>query len=160
MTAVTVPIAQMIASSSSGEVLVTYALGSCLGIAIHDPIAGVGALLHVMLPSSKVATQHETPNPYMYVDTGVPLMFRECYARGARKERIVVRVAGGAFTVGNDTDHFQIGRRNIVTLRQLLWKNGVLLRGEDVGGTHSRHMYLEIASGAVRVRSQRGELVI
>ena len=76
--------------------LITYALGSCLGISVHDPVAGVGGLLHVMLPTGTIDPAKMQAKPAMFVDSGVPLLFKECYRLGARKERMIVRVAGGA----------------------------------------------------------------
>ncbi len=133
--------------------LVTYALGSCLGIAVFDPVACVGGLLHVMLPSSSLGGGDGSPaHAHRYVDTGVPILFRECYKYGATKSRLIVRVAGGSAMSG--TDDFQIGKRNIVALRQLLWKNGVLVHRQDVGGLQqSRTMTLELDTGRVWIRA-------
>ncbi|RMF93558.1 MAG: chemotaxis protein CheD [Nitrospinota bacterium] len=150
-----VGVADMKISAEKDDLIVTYALGSCLGIAIHDPVACVGGLLHVMLPLSTIDPSKAAQNPYMFVDTGVPRLFIECYKAGAKKERLVVKVAGGACLHQNEQeDYFQIGKRNFLTLRKLLWKNGVLLSAYDVGGHHSRTMALAIGSGEVIVKSQ------
>ena len=150
-----VGVADMKISKQPGDQVITYALGSCLGIAIHDPIAEVGGLLHVMLPLSTIDRAKATENPSMFVDTGVPQLFLHCYKAGAKKQRLVVTVAGGASLHGDaTTDHFQIGKRNFVMLRKLLWKNGVLLKAHDVGGSHSRTMMLDIGSGKVMLKSQ------
>lgn len=147
-----VGVAQMAVSDVGGDELVTYALGSCLGVAVHDPVAGVGGLLHVMLPLSSSDPARAAENPSLYVDTGVPRLFRACYQAGADKRRLVVKVAGGA-TARDEDDIFQIGKRNLVVLRKLLWKNGVLLQAEDVGGRESRTMSLTIGSGEVTVKA-------
>ena len=135
--------------------LITYALGSCLGISVWDPVAGVGGLLHVMLPSGDIDAEKAARNPAMFIDTGVPLLFRKSYELGARKERIVVRVAGGAHHgATEDDDPFQIGKRNVLALRKILWKNNVLLHAHDVGGWQtSRTMRLDLATGEVTVRA-------
>lgn len=148
-----------LAVATGSGVLITYALGSCLGIAVYDPAARVGALLHVMMPASTIAPEKAVANPFLFVDTAVPLMFRRCYELGAQKERAIVKVAGGASptTGGGDADYFQIGKRNMVQLRKLLWKNGVLLKGEDVGGTASRTMSLSLATGDVLIKSGGAE---
>jgi chemotaxis protein CheD len=148
-----VSIADMKISSNAEDRLITYALGSCLGITVHDPVAVVGGMLHVMLPASSIDPAKAEANPYMFVDTGVPRLIRECVKAGAKSERLVVKVAGGAFC-GEDerSDQFQIGKRNMVTLRKLLWKNGVMLHAEDVGGRLSRTMALNIADGAVTLK--------
>jgi chemotaxis protein CheD len=143
-----------VAGAGAGR-LVTYALGSCLGVCVHDPEAGVAGLLHVMLPSSAVDPARAAVSPAMFVDTGVPLLFKESYKLGARKERLVVRVVGGAHQAEReDADQFQIGKRNLLALRKLLWRNNVLVRAEDVGGSRvSRTVYLDAATGALRVRA-------
>jgi chemotaxis protein CheD len=122
-------------SNTAGERLLTYALGSCLGVVIHDPVARVAGLLHVMLPDSSIDRTKAERNPAMFVDTGVPLLFRESYRLGAKKERIVVKVVGGAHAgATEEADQFQIGKRNLLMLRKLLWKNNVLLHAHDTGG--------------------------
>ena len=148
-----VGVAEMIVSQQRGEQLITYALGSCLGVAVHDGNAGVGGLLHVMLPQSSIDPERAKAQPSAFVDTGVPALFRECYRLGARKERMAVYVAGGASSGAEDRDHFQIGKRNLVALRRLLWKNGVLVRAEDVGGVlTARTMQLDVGTGDVTLR--------
>ncbi len=134
--------------------LITYALGSCLGISVHDPVAGVGGLLHVMLPTGTIDPAKMQAKPAMFVDSGVPLLFKECYRLGARKERMIVRVAGGAHAgATEDGDRFQIGKRNMIALRKLLWKNGVLVHAQDTGGIQtSRTMWLDVATGAVTLK--------
>src|SRR5918911_3478450 len=153
-----VSVADMKVSSNSEDRLITYALGSCLGITVHDPIAVVGGLLHVMLPNSSIDRAKSEANPYMFVDTGVPKLFRECLEAGAKRERLIVKVAGGSFS-GEDehTDQFRIGKRNVIMLRKLLWKNGVMLHAEDVGGRLSRTMALDIADGAVTLKINGNE---
>lgn len=153
-TRLTVGVADMKVSSRPGEVLVTYALGSCLGITVHDAVAGVGGMLHVMLPSAANHPEKALENPHMFVDTGVPLLFKACYRLGAAKERLVVKVAGGASAHEDEArDSFQIGKNNLVMLRRLFWKNGVLIRAQEVGGHVSRTLSLDVASGEVRIKS-------
>lgn len=150
----TVGVADMIVSSKMEDLIITHALGSCLGITIYDPVARVGGLLHVMLPTSSIDAGKAKDNPFMFIDTGVPRLFVDSYKLGARKERIIARVAGGACLHANDEDDFfHIGKRNFTALRQLLWKNGVLLKAHDVGGHDSRTMTLELETGRVSVRS-------
>lgn len=156
-----VGIADMHVSAEPDQMLITYALGSCLGITIHDAHAGVGGMLHVMLPDSSIDPRKAQSCPLKFVDLGVPLLFRSAYALGARKERIVAKVAGGAATGPNGAeDRFQIGRRNFVKLRELFWKNGVMIAAQDVGGRLSRTMSLDIESGEVLLRSDGRETAL
>ena len=102
-----VGIADMKLSTSRGDQLITHALGSCLGITVFDPVAGVGGMLHVMLPQSSIDPEKATENPHMFVDSGVPRLFIEAYKLGAQKSRMHLKVAGGASTQGiGDEDYF------------------------------------------------------
>jgi chemotaxis protein CheD len=148
-----VGVGDMCVSSQPYDLIITYALGSCLGLTVYDPVAGVGGLLHMMLPLSEIDAVKAKENPCMFVDTGVPMLFQECYKAGARKERMAVKVAGGATAKVEGQDFFQIGKRNFIILRKLLWKNGLLIKSEDVGGFHSRTMSLEIGTGVVTIKS-------
>lgn len=144
-----VGVADMKVVSQPGDIIVTHALGSCLGIAVHDPVIGVGGLLHVMLPMSKISPEKALANPSMFVDTGVPALFRAIYDAGGEKRRLKVTVAGGANIQNHGEDKFAIGQRNYTVFKKILWKNGVLIDAEDVAGTIARTMYLEIGSGKV-----------
>jgi chemotaxis protein CheD len=154
---VVVGIAEIAVVTEPSVEIWTYALGSCLGLAIYDPVSRVGGLLHAMLPASTVATQKADENPAMFVDTGVPELFKACYRAGAVKSRLLVFAAGCAnMSQSQSSDIFQIGRRNMVMLRKLLWKNGVLLTRHDTEGNDSRTMALSLDSGRVHI-SVRGE---
>jgi chemotaxis protein CheD len=144
-----VGVAAMLVSRDPCDTIVTHALGSCLGIAACDPAACVGGLLHVMMPDGRMNPEKAAENPFMFVDTGVPAFFRELYAAGTTKERLVITVAGGANIYQNGNDRFQIGKRNYTMLKKLFWKNGILIHAEDVGGYVARTMYVEVATGRV-----------
>ncbi len=138
-------------SREADDVIVTHALGSCLGIAVYDPQATVGGILHVMLPEGRANRDKAAANPFMFVDTGVPAFFRKLYDAGGVKSRMVVKVAGGANVNSVQNDRFKIGKRNYVVLRRLLWKNSVLIEAEDTGGSIARTMYLDVGTGRVWV---------
>ena len=89
----TVGVSDMKISNQAGDIVVTHALGSCIGIAIHDPVAHVGGILHYMLPVSKVDPEKAKNNPMMFGDTGVPALFQEAYRMGAKKENLRVVMA-------------------------------------------------------------------
>lgn len=150
---VIVEIAGMKISNQPGDIITTYALGSCLGITIYDPVARVGGMLHVMLPNSRINPGLAENNPFMFVDTGTPLFFREAYASGADKRRLVVKVAGGASIGNNKNDFFAIGKRNFVMLRKLFWKNGIMIDSHDVGENIARTMCMDVSTGRTWLRS-------
>jgi len=151
MSNVVVGMADCQVSRSREDVLVTYALGSCIAVAIHDPVAGVGGMLHYMLPESSISPAKAGENPYMFADTGIPRLFRQAYECGAEKRRLVVRIAGGAQVMDKE-GVFNIGKRNYLALKKILWKAGVLLQAEDVGGNVSRTVRLEVGSGRFWLR--------
>jgi len=149
-----VGVADMKISNDPGDILTTYALGSCLGITVYDPVAKVGGMAHVMLPLSTADPDKAAAKPLMFVDTALPRLFISCYRAGAKKQRIEVKAAGGAAPLDSGRgDYFEIGKRNFIVLRKVLWKNGVLLKAHDVGGKQSRTMTLNIADGEVTLKS-------
>lgn len=141
-----VGVSDMKVSTRAGDLIVTHALGSCIGLAIHDPVACVGGVLHYMLPQAKIDEEKAAKNPYMFGDVAIPALFRRAYDRGATKENLRLVMAGGAQVFGG-RDFFDIGKRNIVIARKLFWKNNVMIAAEDVGGQIPRTLFLEIGSG-------------
>ncbi len=131
-----------------GRVLVTYALGSCIGLTVYDPVAAVGGMLHFMLPDSTIDSVRGRDNPYMFADTGIPLLLNQVCGRGASKRRLVAHAVGGA-QIMDQENVFEIGKRNYLALRRILWKAGLLLQGEAVGGMNSRTVRLDTGTGRV-----------
>lgn len=150
MALIVVEIAGMKISSDPEDTLVTYSLGSCLGITIYDPVLRLGGMIHCMLPLSKVDPQKAAARPFMFVDTGVQQMLGELYELGLRKSRAVIHVAGGA-QVLDTTGVFRIGERNFTVLRKILWNNGLLMESQTVGGHHSRTIRLNIGTGEFKL---------
>lgn len=133
-------------TDNPNEVLATYGLGSCIGVAIWDPVSRVAGLLHFMLPESQSDPLKAQSNPWLYADTGIPLLFKSAYKLGADKKRLVVRVAGGAQVLEGDS-LFNIGKRNYLALKKIFWKAGVMIHAEETGGSVSRTLRLEAATG-------------
>jgi chemotaxis protein CheD len=148
---IVVGVADMAVTNDISADLVTYSLGSCLGITIYDAAVHVGGLLHLMLPDSAIDRQKGDDSPYMFVDTGVPLLFRTAYQLGADKARIVLKVIGGAAVVGNDL--FNIGKRNCQAVHEILQRNHVAIAAECVGGQASRTVRFDIGTGQVFIRT-------
>lgn len=137
-----------------GASLVTYALGSCIGMAIYDPVCRVGGLLHFMLPNSGIDPEKAARYPYMFADTGIPALFHLAYRLGAEKKRIRVTVAGGAQVI--ESELFQIGKRNQLAMRKILWKAGVLVHSAETGGEQSRTIRMEVSMGRVFMKMAAG----
>jgi chemotaxis protein CheD len=138
-----------------GQVLATFALGSCIGLAVYDSKARVGGLLHYMLPDSTIDSTRGKENPFMFADTGIPLLVQQVCAQGANKRNLIAHASGGA-SIMDPENVFDIGKRNYLALRKLLWKAGVLLTGEAVGGAFSRTVRLEIGSGNLWLQEGAG----
>lgn len=152
-----VGVADMKVSNDPEAVLVTHSLGSCIGIAIYDPVARVGGLLHYMLPESSLDGIKAKKNPYMFGDTGIPLLFRETYRFGAKKNRLKVIVTGGS-QILDQKGLFNIGKRNYTLLRKMFFKNNVMIDFEDVGSSVNRTLKLEIKNGQAWLKvSGQGE---
>ncbi|MCB9849231.1 MAG: chemotaxis protein CheD [Phycisphaerales bacterium] len=136
--------------------IITHSLGSCIGVTIWDPEVRVGGMIHYMLPDGALSPEKAKAKPAMFATTGVPALFRAAFAMGAVKKRLIVKVAGGS-TLLDDNGTFNIGKRNYVMLRKLLWKNEILIKSEDVGGAISRTLVLDVATGRVVIRNRNGE---
>lgn len=152
MSAVTVGMCEMAVTTDLSETLVTYSLGSCVGVSLFDPEAGVGGLIHCMLPLSKTDLEKAKARPAMFADTGFVALLNEVISRGACMSRLVVKVAGGGAPM-DSVGRFKIGERNYAVIRKLLWKNNLLIAGEDVGGTKPRTMRIQMSDGLVTVSS-------
>jgi chemotaxis protein CheD len=139
--------------------LVTYSLGSCLGVTLYDPVKRVGGLLHIMLPDSKIDAAKATSAPFMFVDTGLPRLFQGVYNLGAERSRLQIKVAGGSQLL-DAKGVFNIGERNFQALSALLAKNGYPIHSRDVGGMSSRTVRMDLTTGKVTVKTPGADAYI
>jgi chemotaxis protein CheD len=154
MAVITVGISDCRLSRDPGTVLLTHALGSCIGVAIHDPVSHVAGLLHFLLPASRLNPAKARENPFVYADTGIPELFHRAYALGAEKGRLRVAVVGGAQVM--DCGVFNIGTHNQLACRKILWSAGLTIQGEETGGDVSRTLRLDVGSGAIHWNTGAG----
>lgn len=136
----------MLTSNDTSATLVTYSLGSCVGVAIYDPVAKVGGLLHAMLPDSTINLERASKRPFMFVDTGLPAMFHAVYALGGLKHRLIIKLCGGAEFL-DEKKIFRIGQRNVEATLAMLQRNGVQVSGQETGGRESRTVKLNLSNG-------------
>jgi chemotaxis protein CheD len=148
---VTVSISDARVSCDPQHVLATYALGSCIGVAVYDPVTHAGGMLHFQLPTSTLDSAAGRKNPLMFADTGMDYLLQQMAGLGAQTRRLRVTLAGAA-QILNDSGLFNIGRRNHAAIRKLLWQKGLLVEREDIGGESPRNLYLNIADGAVLIK--------
>lgn len=156
---ITVGISEMAISSDPAETLITYSLGSCVGLSLYDSALRIGGLIHSMLPLSKIDPAKAKAAPCMFVDTGVPALLQAMFDRGAQRKTLVAKIAGGSHIM-DEKGIFNIGERNCTVLRKLLWKNEILVSGEDVGGSVPRTMSLELETGRTTLKIQGREVEI
>ena len=138
---------------SSGDVLVTLGLGSCVAIILHDQSRGVGGLAHVMLPSPSLGRRSDSAGKVP--QTAIPAMLQQMTAMGANPRKVTGRLVGGAslFTALTPTGSIQMGERNVVASREVLNRLAIPLVGESVGGTAGRSVWLDVTEGKVLIRS-------
>ncbi|HDR04731.1 MAG TPA: chemotaxis protein CheD [Candidatus Marinimicrobia bacterium] len=144
-------------SSDTEDTIITYSLGSCIGLTLYDPINQVGGMIHCMLPLSKQDPEKARRNPYMFTDSGVQSMIQQLFDLGASRKNLIAKVAGGAKLL-DAKGLFRIGERNYTVLRKVLWKNDILIAAEDVGESKSRTMVLDMATGKTYLRTARMEM--
>ncbi len=137
--------------AGDGEKLITYALGSCIGICLYEPQLKLAALIHIMLPLNMETGRK---NAYKYADTGIRTTLREMEMKGARRAAITAKIAGGArmFEVSGGSLG-NIGQRNSESVHQILRMEKIRLVWEDVGGTIARTMEFDSATGNGTIRS-------
>lgn len=151
-----VGVADMAVVRASAGRLTTHALGSCIGVTIFDPVAGVGGLLHYMLPQPGSPDQASAKKVAMFATTGIPALFKAAYDLGASKQNIIV-CAAGASQLLQDGAGFQIGKRNHTMMRKLFFKNNIVVAAEDIGGSDARTLSLELSNGTALVRTKGKE---
>jgi chemotaxis protein CheD len=160
-TRIVVGVGEFGVSNNPGALFTTYSLGSCLGVTIYDPVTRAGGLLHAMLPDSAINLDKARQQPAMFMDSGLPALFRAVYNLKANKHRVQICVAGGAQLMDQGAV-FNIGQRNYEALASILRENDLRLQAEHVGGLVSRTMMLHLATGEVRLKigGVPGEMVL
>lgn len=143
----------LLVQRADAGVIITHALGSCIGVAVHDPYAHVGGMLHAQMPTSLKSPDLARSDPGRFVDLGVPLLVQQAVAAGADKRRLRITVAGAANMSGAANPLFDIGQQNLTALRKALWRLGALISAEETGGSIPRTFSLDLASGAATVQS-------
>ena len=155
---ITIGIADMKMAQHNG-MLITYALGSCIGICLYDQRVKLGAMIHIMLPLNMETGR---TNTMKYADTGIRETLKLMEAKGASRSRITAKIAGGAkmFEVSGGSLG-NIGQRNIESVHMHLKREGIHLVKEDVGGSVARTLLFDVSTGMGCVRCYgRPELII
>jgi len=135
-------------------VLVTYGLGSCVGIALFDPVARMGGLAHTLLPTP-VRDRENVPKSSKFTCWAVELMVEELVNCGCATERLVAKLAGGAsmFESQYRSARGGIGERNVLAAKAALEGSGIPLVAEDTGEDYGRSLEFNTATGIITVRA-------
>lgn len=135
------------------DTLISYGLGSCIGISLYDPQTKTGGLLHIMLPDSNQSRANE--NRAKFADTGIPDMLNELIRMGAAKSRLVAKLAGGSqmFAFANASDIMRVGLRNASASKEILKKLSIPIVGEDTGGNYGRTVQIDLSTGVYKVKT-------
>jgi len=153
---IVVGIGEFSVSGSRSETIVTHALGSCIAVCIWDATAVVGGMLHFLLPDAAVNPTRARAQPAAFANTGLPLFFQAAYALGLEKKRCRVRLVGGAEIAGlGGANSLNVGKRNLLAARNILWRNGLLIEAEATGGSIARTVALHLRDGKIDVTSAR-----
>ena len=144
------------AVGDENTVLVTLGLGSCIGIALYDKFSKVGGLVHIMLPENPGSKKN-----VKYADTGIPFLIEELNNLGAKKRRLTAKIVGGAgmFKSESGDSVMQIGKRNIIAVKETLKDLDIKIIGSDVGKDYGRSMYFYLDDGRVEVKSFSKDLI-
>lgn len=139
--------------ASNNEVLVTMSLGSCVGVALYDPVSKVGGLAHIMLPNSAMSKSHT--NLAKFADTGIRMMLEDMLKMGANKVITVAKIVGGAcmFESKMADPMMKIGERNVEAVREILTQEGIPIFKEDTGKNYGRTVEFYTETGKVIVKS-------
>lgn len=157
---IVVGVSDMKASNDPKGTLITYSLGSCIGIAVYDRLVKAGGLLHFMLPESSLDPDKAAVRPFMFADSGIPLLFKSVYSLGGEKRRMRVIMVGGG-QVLDQKGFFNIGKRNEMAVRKIFHRNNVVVDYADTGGNVNRTIRLDIATGEIRLKvSGQGERIL
>lgn len=142
------------------ESLITYALGSCVGICIIDKSAEIAGMAHILLPYSKQG--NNKIEPYKYADTGIVEMVRQMEYLGGLKSRMIAKIAGGAkmFDIKGSSKIGNIGERNIASAKETLEKLNIKLVAEEVGKNYGRTITFNSETGDLTVKSFGKELKV
>ena len=154
-----VGIGEFAVSDRPEDLIITAALGSCVAVCVWEPVAGVAGMLHFLLPDARSNPVRARTEPAAFADSGIPLLFHATYKLGAQKNRCKVWLVGGADVAGHESEGIlNIGRRNVLAARGVLWQNGVMIQGEAVGGTAPWTVAVAVGNGHITVKAN-GQVV-
>lgn len=135
-------------TAAGGDEIKTYALGSCVAVILYDKKRKIAGMIHIALPDSAVNTEKAKSLPGYFVDTGLPALLKEFKNLGGNRKSTVIKIAGGS-SIMDENKTFDIGKRNAIAVKRFLWKQGLGVMKEDIGGKISRTVSINTDTGRV-----------
>ena len=146
----------------SPDILVTYALGSCVGICLYDNSMKIAGLSHIMLPSSELIAAGNN-QPYRYADTAIVALIKKMELLGANRLRMKAKIAGGAqmFFASGNSSISNIGQRNVQAVKAVLTHFRIQIIADDTGKDFGRTVFFYAEDGSMKIKSAtKGDWVL
>ena len=159
MSIISIGIGEWAVSSNKDDILKTYALGSCVAVLIYDSSKPLAGMIHIALPDSSIDREKGQILPGYFADTGLPLMIEEMKKLGAVRAHLWLKMAGGA-SVMDPSNLFDIGKRNILAAKRIMWKSSLGPIAEDTGGVISRTVSLKVSNGETTIHSANKDWIL
>ena len=137
----------------SPDSITTLGLGSCVGIAVRDPVTKIGGLAHIMLPdSTSIRINSNIPK---FADTGIEELIKQVVAKGASRGRLVAKIAGGAqmFAFQSTNDMVRVGERNVAATKKKLAELKIPIIAQDTGKNYGRTVIFYPETGDFVIRA-------
>ena len=152
MAQMNVGIGELAVSKNPDDHLKTFGLGSCVAIIALDPKARAVGLVHVALPDSSINPEKAAKLPGYFADTAIPQLIKDmaklgCHPKGTG---LIIKIVGGA-QVMDHNQRFNIGKRNVLTIKKLLWSIQLAVVVEETGGHISRTIDVDVKTGRVTI---------
>lgn len=133
------------------DVLVSYGLGSCVGVCLYDTGIHLAGMVHILLPNKKDSTNQE--NIYKFADSGIHALLRKMITQGANRQRIIAKIAGGAEMFANQYHTIAIGKRNVEAVKETLNTLQIPICAEDTGSDYGRSIWFYANDGSLQVKT-------
>lgn len=142
-------------TAAAGQTLVSYALGSCIGVCLYDKEIKIAGMVHAVLPAKKGGEGMAAEQQYRYADQGIRRLIDQMCSCGAKKSRLTAKLVGGAQMFQTINYEWDIGKKNIQMAKKILAAEGIPLLAEDTGSDYGRTVWFTAEDGRVRVEAAK-----
>lgn len=139
------------------QILVSYALGSCVGVCLYDRRRKIAGMAHIVLPDMQEAVAGD--NPYKFAKEGIERLIKDMERRGARRKELIAKIAGGATMFKVEGVQWQIGKLNVEAVKRTLVLERITVKGEDTGKDYGRTIRFFAEDGTLEIKTMRHKLL-